>query len=105
MATGARRPSAVVYRRRRVLLAAVFTVAVVATWLVWKPSASVRTPARATTQSTSSSATSATSVTSVTSATSAPASPTTPVQIDKVEATAAPWRLSQALSRSVVLAV
>src|ERR1700704_5088680 len=102
MATGARRPSAVVYRRRRVLLAAVFTVAIVATWLVWKPSASVRTPARAATQSTSASAT---SVTSVTSVTSAPASATTPVQIDKVEATAAPWRLSQALSRSVVLAV
>lgn len=99
MATAARRPRAVVYRRRRVLLAAVFTVAVVATWLVWKPSASVRTPARAATQSTSASAT------SVTSATSAPASPTTPVQIDKVEATAAPWRLPEALSRSVVLAV
>ena len=99
MATGARRPNAVVYRRRRVLLATGCTVAAIAAWLVWKPSASVQTPASSATTSTSASAT------SVTSATSAPASATTPVLIDKVEASAAPWRLPEALARSVVLAV
>ena len=93
MPTAARSHPVVVYRRRRVLLAAGCSVALVAAWLVWKPSARVRTPARAATTTTS------------TSSTSAPASPTTPIPIDKVDASVAPWRLPEALSRAVVLAV